>query len=72
MILGKDQTKAKSMKGTIMMAEHLCTELEKDLLLIRKTLEENGISTISEPYWRLSYDMGRCNEMARICRNELQ
>jgi len=72
MITGKDQMKVKCFKGALMQSKRDFENLAADLKLIINKMKLDDINVNSDPYWRLAYDLGVCEEMARICGNELK
>lgn len=72
MITGKDQMKVKCLKGALMQSKRDFEKLAEDLKLAIDALDKDGVNICGEPYWRLAYDLGVCEEMARICGNELE
>jgi len=72
MITGKDKMKVKCYKGALEQSKHNFERIAKDLKLVIDALDKDGINICGEPYWMLAYDHGSCEEMARICGNELE
>lgn len=72
MIIGKDKIKVKRLKGALMQSRRDFEKLTEDLKLTIDALDKDGVNICGDPYWRLAYDLGVCEEMTRICGNELE
>lgn len=60
MITGKDKELYKEMGHRLHHAQGLMARIKSDLELISSALKKNGVDVVSEPYWRLFDDIGRC------------
>lgn len=72
MIIGKDGYKVKCFKGALAHSSRTFAQVAEDMRTIMDALKKDGININGDPYWRLAYDAGRCEEMARICKTELE
>lgn len=72
MIIGKDKTKVKCYEGALKHSEYVFTNVASDLQLVMEALEKDGIDIVKYPYIQLAYHAGSCEEMARICKSELE
>lgn len=60
MITGKDKELYKETRSRLYRAQGLMARIKSDLELISSALKEKGVDVVSDPYWRLFDDIGRC------------
>lgn len=71
MIAGKDKEKVRSLKATIDQSASVFEKISKDLQEILDALKNDGMDFIGYPYCTLAEDIGRCEAMVDICKEEL-
>lgn len=67
MITGKDKRRTEILEARNDHSKRLYARLAEDLRSILEALDSEGVNINGDPYWKLAYDMGSCEEMAKIC-----
>ena len=67
MITGKDKRRTEILEARNDHSKRLYAILAEDLRSILEALDSEGVNITRDPYWKLAYDAGACEEMAKIC-----
>lgn len=62
MIIGKDKERVRLLEVECQLAKELIETIRNDMERIRDELyDKNIVDITSDPYWKLSDDIGRCS-----------